>query len=298
MLRKPEKLFGYSYLYMMVILAALGYSYVSKMTVIGKNSAQPMVFQDSSALDIPFESPAVLPPVDVMKVSVPTPELVNKGRELFRGNCASCHGDEGKGDGPAGLLMSPRPRNFHIAAGWTNGSKISQIYKTLQEGITRNGMASYGYIRPEDRFALIHYIRTLNSANPLDSPEELRGLDASYQLSKGMSVAGQIPIKKATQIVLGESRADAARIESELKSVNEAAGKGAEIFKRVAGDEKRALTSLMNGSRVISDLPGFVKIVSADPIHLGFKANVVQLSADEWKLMYQYVLTLFNQKEE
>ena len=34
------------------------------------------------------------------------------GKTLFTTNCASCHGDGGKGDGPVGKSLNPPPRDF------------------------------------------------------------------------------------------------------------------------------------------------------------------------------------------
>jgi mono/diheme cytochrome c family protein len=34
------------------------------------------------------------------------------GKTLFTTNCASCHGDSGKGDGPVGAALQPPPRDF------------------------------------------------------------------------------------------------------------------------------------------------------------------------------------------
>jgi mono/diheme cytochrome c family protein len=35
-----------------------------------------------------------------------------KGKETFKANCATCHGEGGKGDGPAGQGLNPPPRDF------------------------------------------------------------------------------------------------------------------------------------------------------------------------------------------
>ena len=35
-----------------------------------------------------------------------------KGKAIFTANCASCHGDGGKGDGPVGAALNPHPRDF------------------------------------------------------------------------------------------------------------------------------------------------------------------------------------------
>jgi cytochrome c oxidase cbb3-type subunit 2 len=37
---------------------------------------------------------------------------VKRGLELYARHCAICHGAEGRGDGPAAFLLSPKPRNF------------------------------------------------------------------------------------------------------------------------------------------------------------------------------------------
>lgn len=295
LLKEPRKLFGYSYIYFLIVLVGLGVTYVSNLTVIGKNSVPALVLKDSSAfvLDIPFQSPAVLPPVDVMKVGVATPELIQKGKELFRANCASCHGENGEGDGPAGAVLNPKPRNFHSTAVWTNGSKVSQMYKTLQEGIVKNGMASYSYLPPGDRFALIHFVRAFASGHPADTREELQGIETTYQLSKGSIVAGQIPIKKAAQLVLSENAPAVAAIE-QLAGQGEIAtrGSGVGLFDRVAWDRKKILSAFIHNRPELPDFDQFVRVVSSDPLELGFRAEVVQLSAAEWSSLYQHIREL------
>jgi mono/diheme cytochrome c family protein len=34
------------------------------------------------------------------------------GKVTFTANCAACHGDSGKGDGPVGAALDPHPRDF------------------------------------------------------------------------------------------------------------------------------------------------------------------------------------------
>jgi len=36
------------------------------------------------------------------------------GKDVYKTNCASCHGDSGKGDGPVGQVLQPPPRNFAV----------------------------------------------------------------------------------------------------------------------------------------------------------------------------------------
>lgn len=293
LLREPQRLFGYSYIYFVVILTVLGLSYMENLTVIGKNWVPPSMVTDSSVFvqDIPFQSPTSLPPVDVMKASASTPELIGKGREMFRTVCASCHGENGEGDGPTAVTLNPKPRNFHQLAGWKNGSKISQIYKTLQEGIPGSAMSAFNYLPPLDRFALIHYVRSLSAGQPTDSQPELQGLETTYQLSKGSNTPGQIPVKKALRIIEHEAAPNVATIAELAGSIDkQPKSPGHEVFERVARDRNRLLAGLLfNSSSSLQNVDQFIKVVSADPTQLGFKEEVVQLSSSDWTSLYQFL---------
>lgn len=92
LIRKPEKLFGFSYIYVLIVLVSIGLLYVLNLTTIGKNAVNPTILEDSTALikDIPLQSPRVIPAVDIMKVGIASPDLVKKGRELYKANCSTC----------------------------------------------------------------------------------------------------------------------------------------------------------------------------------------------------------------
>ena len=293
LIRKPEKLFGYSFVFFLLMLTVLGISYMENLTAIGKNSVTPAVLTDSSSfvVDIPFQTARSLPPVDVMKAGIATPELVAKGRELFATTCSSCHGEKGEGDGPTSATLNPKPRNFHQLTGWKNGSRVAQVYKTLQEGIPGSAMASFNYLPPLDRFALIHYVRSLAAGQPIDSQAELQGLETTYQLSKGTNTPGRIPIKRALQIVEGETATEVAKIvEIAGATDGQNKGTGSQVFERVARDKHRILAGLLfNGNASLQSVDQFIKAVSAEPAQLGFKAEVIQLSASDWTALYQFL---------
>lgn len=40
-----------------------------------------------------------------------------RGKKLFQANCASCHGREARGDGPAGAALNPKPADLAAMAG-------------------------------------------------------------------------------------------------------------------------------------------------------------------------------------
>ena len=295
LLKKPEKLFGYSYLYFFLALAIIGLIYAWNLTAVGKNSIMPVALTDSSAFakDIPFKAAQSLPPVDVMKVADPTPELLARGKELFQGNCSSCHGEDGKGDGPSSATLDPKPRNFHSLQGWVNGPKISEIYKTLEDGIPNSGMASFSYLAPADRFALIHYVRSFMPDPPKDSRQDLAALETTYQLSKGRSTPPQIPVKRAMQLIERETRP---RIEA-LKRLRqqleqETREPGAAVLRSVVLDPDRALTALVLDSPGIQSPDALVRVATTEPRQIGLKGDIAQLTGEQWNDLYRYVKRL------
>jgi len=40
------------------------------------------------------------------------------GARLYADRCSGCHGDDGKGDGPAAAAVEPKPRNFRSPDFW------------------------------------------------------------------------------------------------------------------------------------------------------------------------------------
>lgn len=90
------------------------------------------------------------------------PVAANPGADLFAQNCASCHGEKGMGDGPAGANLNPKPRNYKSPAkDWKNGPTVEGITKTLKEGIPGSGMVSYAHLGDESIKQLAEYVITL-----------------------------------------------------------------------------------------------------------------------------------------
>jgi len=113
--------------------------------------------------------------VDVASLLKPTPELIAKGKSLFAVNCASCHGANGFGDGPAAVALNPKPRNFHEGY-WKYGGGVVRIVRTVSTGSPGTAMAAFTNIPLEDRFALAHFVRSLSPKPEEDKPEDLAWL--------------------------------------------------------------------------------------------------------------------------
>ncbi|MBI3501407.1 MAG: cytochrome c [Bacteroidetes bacterium] len=80
------------------------------------------------------------------------------GKILYKKMCVTCHGDEGKGDGIAGISLNPRPAD-HTSA------KIQALSDGALYWIITYGnppMPTYKVIlKDEQRWQLVNYIREL-----------------------------------------------------------------------------------------------------------------------------------------
>lgn len=134
-----------------------------------------------------------------------TPEAVAKGKAAYEINCIACHGDKGLGDGPAGSVLNPRPRNF-AADNFVNGASVLGIYKTLTLGLNA-GMPGFEALPDDERIALAHYVRSLMPQDrwATDTPEQLN--EACIEISNPKLPS--IPVDLAMTVLAEE--ADAAR---------------------------------------------------------------------------------------
>lgn len=89
-----------------------------------------------------------------------TPARVEAGKALYSKNCAACHGEKGDGNGPAGKMMNPKPRDFK-AGNFKNGDKPDQIFKTITEGLSGTAMAPFKTLSDEERSSLTYYVLKL-----------------------------------------------------------------------------------------------------------------------------------------
>ncbi len=96
-----------------------------------------------------------------IEVVASSADSIAKGKELFSANCASCHGDDGSGGGPAAAALDPPPRNLHKSGEYKYGFLDLSVYRTVAYGIEGTGMAPWdGILTPEQMWNLVHYVRS------------------------------------------------------------------------------------------------------------------------------------------
>jgi mono/diheme cytochrome c family protein len=154
--------------------------------------------------EFPAEKGRVVPPIDPSTVLTPNPELLARGNALYLETCASCHGPKGEGDGPAGLGLATKPRHFTKNDGWKNGTRITDIYRTLEEGIKGSPMVSYNDLSRKDRMALVHVVRAFGAfEHGAEDPKALDALAKSFA-SSGEVIPNRIPVSAAIEKLIQE----------------------------------------------------------------------------------------------
>jgi mono/diheme cytochrome c family protein len=124
------------------------------------------------------------------EIPEPTPAMLARGKELFhdaaKGNCASCHGDGGLGDGPSAWKIDDDgkkvsaylddwgqpilPRNL-VRGLYRGGRRPIDIYRRIYAGINGGPMPALGeskdaagnpLLSSDDMWSLVHYVRSLS----------------------------------------------------------------------------------------------------------------------------------------
>ncbi|MGH9414594.1 MAG: c-type cytochrome [Terriglobales bacterium] len=97
--------------------------------------------------------------VDLRPLLKPTPKLLAEGKQVYESNCVPCHGDTGYGNGPRAAGLNPPPRNYHSGK-FRYGTSVLTLYHTVTNGSPGTAMPSFIALSPEERMAVIHYVRT------------------------------------------------------------------------------------------------------------------------------------------
>ena len=102
-------------------------------------------------------------------------ETLAAARAHFADHCASCHGNDGKGQTNIGQAFYPRVPDMTLAA--TQSQSDGEVFATIENGIRLSGMPAWGNGTPDSAastWALVHFIRHL----PRISTEEIEEMKA------------------------------------------------------------------------------------------------------------------------
>jgi len=99
-----------------------------------------------------------------------TPDLLVLGKEVYRGYCAICHGENGQGNGWRAHMLYPKPRNFTrgiFRFKTTESGDLPtdrDLFRTVSVGLQSTAMPAWRFLLPEkERWAVVAYLKTFSS---------------------------------------------------------------------------------------------------------------------------------------
>jgi high-affinity iron transporter len=144
-------------------------------------------------------------PIGVVPV---TPPDSARAAALYAQQCATCHGDAGKGDGPAGAGLDPPPIAFTDAARAAQRTPFA-LYEVISEGVPGTAMAGFSGLSEDERWALAFYVGSL--AYPVQARTEGESL-----WRENADLRGRIP---SLEVLSRTSEADLAAAVGEAQAI-------------------------------------------------------------------------------
>ena len=95
---------------------------------------------------------------EAMLVSLMDDEsMMNGGKKVFTGKCATCHGVFGEGG------IGPNLTDTY----WLHGAQLMDVYRTVREGVPAKGMLAWErQLRPAELLAVSSYVGSLLGSEP------------------------------------------------------------------------------------------------------------------------------------
>jgi mono/diheme cytochrome c family protein len=112
---------------------------------------------------------------------------IEQGAQLYQAHCATCHGVEGKGDGPQASGLSKPPTNLTDLAFGASKSGFD-LYSSLVLGMPP-AMPAFGEkLNDEQRWAIVAYLQSLTFTTPTEAIQ-----NATTQATLAAPVSGEVP---------------------------------------------------------------------------------------------------------
>lgn len=107
----------------------------------------------SSDHSVPAEAAAVENPTSA------SDESISSGEAIYSQNCAVCHGDSGKGDGPGAATLNPKPADLH--ADHVQGNSDGAMFWIISHGREGTVMPAWNtLLSDEQRWGVVNFLRT------------------------------------------------------------------------------------------------------------------------------------------
>lgn len=118
------------------------------------------------ASKINWTAPPPVSPEKLAAANQTTGDPIAAGKQVFMQICTPCHGQEGKGDGPASVALDPKPRNL-TEPGYMAGLNDRYLFELISRGGVAVGksplMPAQAGLAAQDITNVIAFVRSLSA---------------------------------------------------------------------------------------------------------------------------------------
>lgn len=121
---------------------------------------------------------------------------------LYRQHCVHCHGVTGDGAGPTALFLFPYPRDYRQGIFKFKSTKraekptLKDLHRILDDGIPDTAMPSFRLLKPDEREALVEYVKYLSIRGQAETllrsealkEDELPEMSRSFLVSTALQI--------------------------------------------------------------------------------------------------------------
>jgi mono/diheme cytochrome c family protein len=104
---------------------------------------------------------------------------LEQGKKLYQAECSACHGERGRGDGPAAEAMAARPRDFtrepfrYRTTASGDPPRRQDVLLTIERGMPGTAMPPFRFLSQEERELLTDFVLYLADLDPTAEPPVL-----------------------------------------------------------------------------------------------------------------------------
>lgn len=167
-------------------------------------------------------------PIEITESPIPDENTLIAGKDVYaQMQCAKCHGELGKGDGPSAPELEDDnglkiiPRDFSDASQFVGGSDPTSVFQTFNTGLDGTPMPSFSdFLDAEQSWQLVWYVMSLRSDFDLESTRK------EMMQSRGLKYVAMADMPKTmTDVVVDDSQQTNATAASDDVATDEAEAK-------------------------------------------------------------------------
>ena len=191
------------------------------------------------------------------------PPSLARGAAVYREQCAQCHGEAGRGDGPkAKQVKGPPPANLADPK-VMEGVSLLEIYRRIAIGVPGTAMPEFaGDLSEDDRWAVAAYVAALQyggSATAATFAAVRRQIDSALTVhSEQMAFGAYLTFEQVETDVRARNPALAGEIEASFDALRTHVRRG--TADELGAIRQRLLAALEHAERVIVDRPSAMSL--------------------------------------